>query len=93
MPSKKDKITSYCNVCKASSTIIKGRSNICNSCKASIIYIARNAHYSEDKISNLRLRLVALEISKSNPKMAIAEALRQAIKLRDQKTGDEVAYL
>jgi len=80
MTAKIETVKSRCNICRQAITIIKGRSNVCDPCKASLAYIARNHEFSWDKIESLKLRLEALIISKNNPKLAIAESLRQAIK-------------
>ena len=70
-----------CGICKNLMTQIIGRNNVCTNCKTNLAYLARNFHQPDKKLPNLKLRLLALTILQSSPKMSLSEALRQAIKI------------
>lgn len=74
-----------CSICKDAITIIAGRPTICKNCKTNLAYIARNIHQPDKKLSNLRLRFLALTIVKANRKIKLSEALRQAIQIKNKE--------
>ena len=80
MTTNLETITTLCGICRQRITIIKGYSNICQTCDSNRQYLARNQHMPQAKRNKLQLRLDALSLIQSNPDLTIAAALRQAIK-------------
>lgn len=74
-----------CSICKAAITIIVGRPTVCKNCKTNLAYLARNAHQPERKLSNLRIRFLALIILRDNKQISLSESLRKAIQLNKTK--------
>ena len=80
-PIKPETKCNKCGICKSLITQTIGHPNVCKNCKTNLAYLARNFHQPDKKLPNLKLRLIALTILQSSPKMSLSEALRQAIKI------------
>ncbi len=76
----KDLINTHCSICQAAITIIKGRPNLCHRCKSNLAYITRHDQDSADKITDLKIRYLALIKLKKDQRLGITEAMRQTIK-------------